>query len=68
MLRRISRTESTMANRPLVRSADSFNSPSRSLLNTLSPACATDSSFPNARKPHVPLMVWIQRNTEANKP
>src|SRR3954470_16516227 len=55
------RTVSTICSRTLVRPGVSSSSPSRSRESMFSPTCVTSSSRLKARKPLVPLMVWIVR-------
>ena len=55
------RTLSTMASRVLIVSAVTGWVPSRSRDSSDSPAWVTDSRLVKARKPLVPLMVWIVR-------
>ena len=58
---RISRTVSTIRSSTSVVCRSIARRPSRSWTRRFSPAWVTFSSNPNARKPLVPLMVWIVR-------
>ena len=55
------RTLSTICSSTLVRAGVSSSSPSRSRESMFSPTCVTSSSRLKARKPLVPLIVWIVR-------
>ena len=55
------RTVSTICSSTLVRAGVSASSPSRSRESMFSPTWVTSSSRLKARKPLVPLIVWIVR-------